>query len=304
MHLITQATALLSFAQTVLSTPTNPTTGHAKSATSTTPPAQPSGSDPRSMMPAPSTRYDRPDNAGLCALQINNFVFTGVDVAVAFPDQFVLSAIASLEACGGPVVRGFFGREKLPGLFGANPAVNPDGLLPSPGDSYEVVVGKLKRMGFTKVQTGSHSIGPRREHPHIDGRALRSVRRHPWHLRQQRLIAGPQRLLPAAARLRDGPGPGASSDDRDAITPTTKQSSSPLTRRHKAFEKMLNLTVTPLTNSLTHAISSTIVAKAIVAKATHLPKNRVTLNPLPPRPTHAGPATGIGCPVGPPPQRR
>ncbi|RKO85441.1 hypothetical protein BDK51DRAFT_28969 [Blyttiomyces helicus] len=57
-----------------------------------------------------------------------------------------------------------------------------------------------------------------------------------------------------------------------------------------AFEKMLNLTVTPLTLILTHAVDLSIVAQATAAS-----NNRVTLNPMPPRRTHPGPATGIKC---------
>ncbi|RKO88386.1 heme peroxidase, partial [Blyttiomyces helicus] len=108
--------------------------------------------------------FGRPANAGLDGHTIDDMGFqdrAGMsDMSKA--DVTALGALATVRACGGPVVRWFPGREDVEGIDDG--AEDPDGLLPSPSDSYELVQKKFRRMGLTKldmltVVSGSHGIG-------------------------------------------------------------------------------------------------------------------------------------------------
>ncbi|RKO85629.1 heme peroxidase [Blyttiomyces helicus] len=192
--------------------------------------------------------FNRPDNLGLCALRIDAFAFNEVDSAInmTHADLFAIGALATVETCGGPNIRWFPERDDLPDLVDPD-VVNPAGLLPSPHDSYEVVIRKFRRMGLSKVEiltvvTGSHTMG---------------------------FAANPVLFFNSYST---------------------------------AFEQFLNLTVSPLTHSLSHAVDPTLSTSA-TTNSSQFPFNRVTLKPLPPRPIAPGPATAASslCPLGPPP---
>ncbi|RKO88387.1 heme peroxidase [Blyttiomyces helicus] len=106
----------------------------------------------------------RPANAGLGGSTIDAMGFqnaAGIP-SMSKADVTAFGALATVRACGGPAVRWFPGREDIANLDGG--AMDPDGLLPSPSDSYETVQQKFARMGLSKldmlaVVTGSHSVG-------------------------------------------------------------------------------------------------------------------------------------------------
>ncbi|KAJ3014261.1 hypothetical protein HKX48_005243 [Thoreauomyces humboldtii] len=92
---------------------------------------------------------------------------------MSLADTFAIGAAATLRLCGGPQVRVFPGRQDLPNLVpmvdnspqnGPPGASDPDGLLPSPSDTYDVAKQKFTRMGLSLVEmllvvTGSHTLG-------------------------------------------------------------------------------------------------------------------------------------------------
>ncbi|RKO90805.1 heme peroxidase [Blyttiomyces helicus] len=270
--------------------------------------------------------FDRPDNFGLCCTPIDGFFpvaeqRTAVNMTVA--DQFALSAIASLQTCGGPTIRWFPGRDDLPGLEPSTSpnhrVVNPDGLLPSPHDSYTVVVGKFERMGFSKVEmmtvvTGSHTIGGVHgaNNPALTNETFLPFDSTPGIFDND-----------VFKQVLDGycPLPVDCEMAADPEIRSTIQSVRPLlciyhppslfygipslaadesfffASYSTAFEKFLNLTVSPLTYSLSHAVDPAIVA-SVTTNSTKFPFNRVTLKPLPPRPVSPLAPIPFPCQLG------
>ncbi|RKO90024.1 heme peroxidase [Blyttiomyces helicus] len=256
--------------------------------------------------------FNRPNNLGLCGFRIDGFNFNeqGTAVNMTIADKLALGSIATLDACGGPTIRWFPGRDDLPDLVDPD-VVNPDGLLPSPRDSYEVVVSKFKHRAIG----GAHPRGP------FEPAGLLidlSIFFNPC----SGIHAANNPALTSEPFVPFDSTPGVFDNDvfkqvlkgycplpfdcemaeDPAIRPTIKTFAVNQSLFFKAysmaFEKFLNLTVSPLTHSLSHAVDPKLVASA-TTNSSAFPFNRVTLKPLAPLPTAPGPATATLCPLGP-----
>ncbi|RKO84727.1 heme peroxidase [Blyttiomyces helicus] len=106
--------------------------------------------------------FDRPGNEGLALADMAHDFFLvslgdpTLKTSILMQDTINLAAVATVAACGGPHLQYTSGL-KYPGL-------DPKGLLPLPGDTANLTVENMERMGFTPEQvvaivTGYHTLG-------------------------------------------------------------------------------------------------------------------------------------------------